>query len=141
MVQDFARWSRREVRVFGEDGFEAENTGAPKDDVRGGGGLVLGKDLDQGSGLEGALSAEIVCERGIGGGIEVGRAPQKTHRRPQVVFCTEHLSYEPTEILRSPNFEELAGDLTKVSDESSNTTSLFQKDHPITPKTNIFRVI
>jgi hypothetical protein len=72
MVQDFARWSRREVRVFGEDGFEAENTGAPKDDVRGGGGLVLGKGLDQDSGLEGALSAEIVCERGIGGGIEVG---------------------------------------------------------------------
>lgn len=74
MVQDFARCSRREVRVLGEDGFEAENIGAPKDDVRGGGGggLVLGKDLDQDSGLEGALSAETVCERGIGGGIEVG---------------------------------------------------------------------
>ena len=72
MVQDFARWSRREVRVRGEDGFEAENIGAPKDDVRGGGGLVLGKDLDQDSGFEGAVSAETVCERGIGGGIEVG---------------------------------------------------------------------
>jgi hypothetical protein len=72
MVQDFARWSRRAVRVLGEDGLEAENIGAPKDDVRGGGGLVLGRDLDQDSGLEGALSAEIVCERGIGGGIEVG---------------------------------------------------------------------
>jgi hypothetical protein len=72
MVQDFARWFRREVRILGEDGFEAENIGAPKDDVRGGGSLVLGKDLDQDSGLEGALSAETVCERGIGGGIEVG---------------------------------------------------------------------
>lgn len=73
MVQDFARWSRREVRVFGEDGFEAENIDAPKDDVRGGGGRVRGKGLDEDSGLGGALGAEIVCERGIGGGgIEMG---------------------------------------------------------------------
>jgi hypothetical protein len=72
MVQDLARWSRRDVRVFGEDGFEAENIDAPKDDVRGGGRLVLGKGLDQDSGLEGALGAETVCERGIGGGIEAG---------------------------------------------------------------------
>jgi hypothetical protein len=71
MVQDLARWSRREFRVFGEDGFEAENVDAFKDDVRGGGSLVLGKDLDQGSGFGGALGAETVCERGIGGGIKV----------------------------------------------------------------------
>jgi hypothetical protein len=60
MVQDFARWSRREVRVFGEDGFETENVDALKDDVRGGGGLVLGKVFDQDSDLGGALRAEIV---------------------------------------------------------------------------------
>jgi hypothetical protein len=60
MVQDLARWSRREFRVFGEDGFEAENVDALKDDVRGGGSLVLGKDLDQDSGFEGALGAEAV---------------------------------------------------------------------------------
>jgi hypothetical protein len=60
MVQDFARWSRREFRVFGEDGLEAEKVDALKDDVRGGGGLVLGKDLDQGSEFEGALGARTV---------------------------------------------------------------------------------
>jgi len=38
-----------------------ENVDALKDDVRGGGGgLVLGKDLDQDSEFEGALDAEIV---------------------------------------------------------------------------------
>ena len=40
------------------------------------------------------------------------------HGKPQRVFCTEPLSCEPTEILRSPNFEVFAGDLVKVSDES-----------------------
>lgn len=60
MVQDLARCSRREFRVFGEDGFEVENVDALKDDVRGGGGLVLGKGLDQDSEFEGALGVETV---------------------------------------------------------------------------------
>ena len=67
-----ARISRREFRVLGEDGFDAEKVDAFKDDVRGGGGLVLGNDLDQESNLVGALGAEIVCDRGIGGGKWVG---------------------------------------------------------------------
>ena len=60
MFQDFARCSRREFRVFGEDGFEVENVDAFKDDVRGGSGLVLGKGLDEDSEFEGALGAETV---------------------------------------------------------------------------------
>lgn len=60
MVQDFARWSRREVLVRGEGGLDAEKVDALSDDVRGGGGLVLGNDLDQDSDREGKLGAEIV---------------------------------------------------------------------------------
>ena len=67
-----ARTSRRDFRDFGEAGFEAEKVAALKEEVRGGGGLVLGNDLDQESCRGGALGAEIVCVSGIGGGISAG---------------------------------------------------------------------
>lgn len=43
----------------GEGGFDAEKADAFNDEVRGGGGLVRGNDLDQDSEREGALGAEI----------------------------------------------------------------------------------
>jgi hypothetical protein len=67
-----ARISRREFRVLGEEGFEADKVAALNEEVRGGGGLFLGSDLDQDSSRGSALGAELACERGIGGGMTVG---------------------------------------------------------------------
>ena len=70
-----ARCVRREVRDSGDEGFEAEKVEICRDDVRGGGGRILGNvlaDLSSLSGRGAAIGAEIVCESGIGGGNSVG---------------------------------------------------------------------
>lgn len=67
-----ARCVRKKVRDLGDDGFEAENVAACREDVRGGGGRSLGNVLADFMGRGAVTGAETVWESGNGGGIRGG---------------------------------------------------------------------
>jgi hypothetical protein len=67
-VHDLARWWRIIFRELGDDGLVATRPEAFKEEVLGGGGLILNIVRDIGDLSGGASGAVTACERGMGFG-------------------------------------------------------------------------